>query len=266
MSEDEDFVLIVSGIVSLACWGRWYWLATVARMRPGTATLRATVFIAPAAALLASFAIIRTLSSHDVRDDPKYIGFYLVLATAWLGIGQAVFPLFGVNVRDDVLERANGPACWEVGGALLGLACCFGGGNVGDGPGWWVVVFCAGLATLAYAAVWRLLDLVGRLSEVVTIERDLASGIRLAGALVAAGIILGRAVAGDWHSVHATVADFVRLAWPVLLLLVIAAVLDRWLRPTAERTPAPALGCGVLPATTYVICAGMYVVATGMPT
>jgi hypothetical protein len=41
------------------------------------------------------------------------------------------------------LEHGN-PAA----GAILGLTLAFARGNIGNGPGWWVVVFSAGMSTL----------------------------------------------------------------------------------------------------------------------
>jgi hypothetical protein len=55
---------------------------------------------------------------------------------------------------------------------------------------------------------------IGRAAE----ERDLASGLRLCGLLVANGLILGRAVAGNWHSEAATIHDLIHDGWAASLL------------------------------------------------
>ena len=106
------------------------------------------------------------------------------------------------------MERANGSASLAVAGAIIGITLAYAGGNIGDGPGWWVVVFCAALATLALFAAWMLLELASGVSDAVTVDRDPSAGMRLGGFLVACGLILGRS-AGDWISVDATVRDFV---------------------------------------------------------
>ena len=41
---------------------------------------------------------------------------------------------------------------------MLGVTLCYAGGNIGNGPGWWVVVFSAGLSTVALFAAWMVLD------------------------------------------------------------------------------------------------------------
>ena len=69
---------------------------------------------------------------------------------------------------------------------------CFAGGNVGDGPGWWVVVFCAALSTGALFLLWGALQAATDLADSIVIERDGASAVRLAGFLVACGLVLGR--------------------------------------------------------------------------
>ena len=96
---------------------------------------------------------------------------------------------------------------WRLGGEMWGWysegelrSLCYAGANIGNGPGWWVVAFTAGLATASFAILWFLMDRLGRFSESITVDRDVASGIRLAAALVAIGLVLARAAAGDWHS------------------------------------------------------------------
>ena len=59
--------------------------------------------------------------------------------------------------------------------------------NIGDGPGWWVVVFAAGLATAALFAAWLVLAQIGHGVDAVTIDRDLAAGVRLGAFLAACG-------------------------------------------------------------------------------
>ncbi len=56
----------------------------------------------------------------------------------------------------------------------------------------------------------------------ITINRDNSSGIRLAGYLIGCGLILGRAVAGNWISTSETVGSFFKYGWPVIFLLMVA--------------------------------------------
>jgi uncharacterized membrane protein YjfL (UPF0719 family) len=263
MSDDEVAVLIVSVIVSLVSWGAWYitpaFVQRVGRRAPGRRLLRITPLVA--AALL--LAVLRYAASYDVRNDPSYLAMYLLLGAAWVGVSIRWLAFAGVSTRDDVVERANGSAAVAVSGAIIGLTLAYAGGNIGDGPGWWVVVFCAALATLALFAAWMLLEMTSSVSESVTVDRDPSAGLRLGGFLVACGLILGRSVAGDWVSVEATVRDFALAAWPVVVLVVVAAIVERAARPTPE-TPRPALvPYGLAPALLYVAGAAYQVMRLG---
>ena len=265
MSGDEVFVLVVSTIMALVVWGTWYVRPTlivyVGRRPPGRLLLQ----VAPLMAVMVLWAVLKTASSHDVRDDPRYLAFYLVLGAAWVGLCIRLLALAGISTRDDVLERANGNAAIAVAGAMLGIALCYAGGNIGDGPGWWVVVFAAGLATIALFVAWGLLELLTGVSELVTIDRDAAASLRLAGFLIACGAILGRGVAGDWISAEATVRDFVVVAWPVLLLIAMAVIVERMTRPTPQTPRPSAMTFGLAPALAYVAVAAYYVQRLGIP-
>ena len=263
MSGDEVVMLVVSAIAALISWGAWYLaparVQRVGRRPPAWRLLRLTPLVA--AALL--WAALRSAASFDVRDDPRYLTFYLVLGAAWVGIWIRWLAVTGISTRDDVVERSNGSAAVAIAGALLGLTLAYAGGNIGDGPGWWVVVFSAALATLAFFAAWMLLEVLSGVSDIVTVDRDPSAGLRLGGFLIACGLVLGRGVAGDWVSAEATVRDFVAAAWPVVFLVVAAAAVERAARPTRE-SPRPALVVyGVAPALLYVAAAAYQVMRLG---
>lgn len=263
MSEDEVFVLIGCSIVSLVTWLPWLYHASFTAPRCSRLRHRWGLHAFPLLCAAVLAAVLRLYSSSDVQDSPVYITFYMVMGAAWVGFASRFLGLFGLSARDDVIERANPAAAYAIGGALLGITLCFAGGNIGNGPGWWVVVFSAALSTLAFFLLWALLHRFTGLADSVTIDRDPASGLRLAGYFIGAGLILGRAVAGDWVSVEATVLDFVQTAWPVLLLWVAAVLLERTFRPTQERPlPSPVV-YGLAPLAAYVALAGFFVVQAG---
>ncbi len=262
MSGDEFFVLILCCGISLITWGKWlYEAAACARLG---ARSRWGLYVFPLACALALAAVLRSFASFDVRDSPIYLLFYMVMGAAWVGIAARLpLPFFGLSPRDDVIERGNPAAAQAIGGALLGLTFCFAGGNIGDGPGWWVVVFSAALSTSAFFVLWALLDKFTRLADTVTIERDPASGIRLAGYFIGSGLILGRAVAGNWVNAHETLVDFAKLGWPVLMLWLAAALLERTFRPTADRPAPSTLTHGLAPLGAYVALALFFVAQAG---
>ena len=264
MSGDEVATLILSAIVALVSWAAFYigptFVIHVGRRPAGSRLMR----LAPILAAALLWVVLRNASSLDVRDDPRYLTFYPVLGAAWVGVWIRFLAITGISMRDDVVERSNGSASIAITGAMLGITLCYAGGNIGNGPGWWVVVFSAGLACVALFAAWMVLEAVSAVSDTVTVERDPSGGLRLAGFLVACGLILGRSVAGDWVSAEATVRDFALAAWPVVLLVVVAAIVERLARPTTA-SPRPALvPYGIFPALLYIGAAAYQVMRLGL--
>jgi uncharacterized membrane protein YjfL (UPF0719 family) len=263
MSGDEGFVFILAIAAALFTWGPWFFrLATVspAWIKERRRTPLWTFPIISAAAL---YYILKTYASFDVKDNPTYLGFYMIVGAAWVGLWAKLFPALGLSARDDVLERHNAAAAWAVGGALLGATLSFAGANIGDGPGWWVVVYCSLHSIAGFFIAWGLANDIGDVTEAITIDRDLASGIRFAGFLTACGLILGRGVAGNWVSAEEATHTFITIAWPVIALAALAGFLDKTWRPTPEQPSRSLQLHGILPALVYVAGAAAYVVSRG---
>jgi hypothetical protein len=264
MSSDETIVQIVCLALAALTWLPWLWEGAACARLGSRFVNRWTLYVHPLICAAVLYAVLRLYASFDVRDSAVYVLFYWVMGAAWVGVAARYFlPFFGLSSRDDVVERKNPAAGHAIGGALLGVTLCFAGGNVGDGPGWWVVVFSAALSTAAFFLLWALLDRFTRLADAVTVERDPASGIRLAGYFIGSGLILGRAVAGNWVSLNATVIDFGSLAWPVLLIWLAAAFLERTFRPTRESPLPSPVTHGLAPLGAYVALAVFFVAQAG---
>ena len=148
---------------------------------------------------------------------------------------------------------------------MLGVTLCYAGGNIGDGPGWWVVVFSAALATGTLCVAWAALTTLTPAADAVAIDRDPAAGLRLGAFLLASGLILGRGVAGDWESAQATVADFTAALPAAAAILILAIVVERIARPTPERPRAAVVTFGLLPAALYLAIAMAAVSMIGWP-
>jgi hypothetical protein len=122
------------------------------------------------------------------------------------------------------------------------------GANIGDGPGFEVVLFCSVLATFYLLVLWFLIAWASGLADSITIECDLGAGIRAGGWFAGTGVVIGACVAGDWISAAATLRDFVRYAWP---LAIFAWALDccrlvRWSEsgsPRYSRLPEGSWDC-----------------------
>jgi len=261
MSGDELAVTFISLILGLIC--LVVMCVRICRFLPKGAPKAAAsaVLLAAVLGFLFLFAVLRWLASHDVQEDWRYLLMYSAMGLLWL-VGARHLGLWGVSLRDDLLERRNSSAGWAVAGFTLGSSFCFSGGNIGDGPGWWVVVFCALLANLTLSLLWLLANQFAPIADRITIDRDEASGIRAAGFFVGVGLILGRSVAGDWSSLGETILDFAQRAWPAFLLTFVLAGFERVARPKFER--GSLLARSIVPALAYVL-AGIFAVLLAWP-
>lgn len=222
MSFDETVVWVIAALIAGFVWLPAGLLAsTHERFGRGTRAGLAPVAAPFLGCLLLLWILIR-YASFDVREDRLYLAFYVTLGAAVVGLGSVALDRMGLSLRDDVIERGNPAACYAWSGALLGLVCAFGGANIGDGPGWWVVVYCSALSVGGLLLGWILLDRLAHLGEAVTVERDVAAGLRAAGWFIGCGAILGRAAAGDWTTAEAALVDFLKHGAGALLLTLLA--------------------------------------------
>lgn len=253
MSGDEVFVTLVSLVLGPASWIFWFIRATTITGFPvaNRTLINSLIGILLVCSLLVQ-QVLQWGAADDVRDAPQYLFMYLVMGQAWMFVAAWAFQFAGLHSRDDLLERRNAAALPAWAGALIAVSLCFAGANVGNGPGWWVVVFSASLATAVLALVWIALGQSSGLVDAAIIDRDPAAGWRLGGALVAVGLICGVAVTGDWVSAPLTIVDFVARGWPVVPLAIGVGLVERFLRPTVQRPRSAILSAGIAPAALYV--------------
>jgi hypothetical protein len=263
MSEDETALLVFSLIIATITWCRW-WFIVISRAPFGASTsIRAALAVAPIACMLALLGILKFFAASDVRDDARYLLLYTVAGAAWIGLARVGIVSLGLSLRDDCIERRNGPVTTVTCCAMLAITLCFGGANIGDGPGWWVVIFCAALATGSLFALWTTVQGATAIADALTIERNASDAVRFGAFLVASGLILGRSVAGSWISVAETVKDFVAMAWPALVLCVVELVVGH-IR-NSDRVAAVRAGSamGLAIGAAYLIAAIAYVISLG---
>jgi hypothetical protein len=208
-----------------------------------------------AASLVLIAVALHKWGAAEIRADGGEVFFLTLAGAVLLMIATRVFPWLGVSVRDDVFDQRNEAALAAICGAEMSVTIIYAGGSVGEGPSYLDNFFCAVLGTASLAILWLLLEIGGKICRSITEDRDLASGIRACGFLVAAGLLLGRALAGDWNSVSATVHDFIHDGWPALPLCAGAMVIERFARPSRLQ-PFPAWrDFGLLPALLYLALA-----------
>lgn len=257
MSGDETMVMLVSMVVAAVAWYRWYAATRVKTLAIRNAG-RSLFAVTPPISLALLFVVLCLWAADDVRCSGTYLAFYMFAGAAWVGFSVLWLDFLGISPRDDVIERQNLAAAFATSGAVFGITFCYAGANIGNGRGWWVVVFSAGLATIAFFGLWAMIERLTTISESVTVDRFVGAGLRLGGLLIAMGMILGRAVAGDWVSAAATVRDFAFVAWPVVPLTLLAVVIERVQSPDASHREGESL-VGLFVAMVYLAIAGLYV-------
>lgn len=188
----------------------------------------------------------------EVRGQIHAVVFLTMLGGFWVAVSRSVFPWFGLCYVTDVGEGRNPAALVGLSGATLAAAIIYAAGGLGEGPSYWNNVFSAGLGTAVFFVLWFVLELGGCVSVSIAEERDAASGTRFGAFTLAAGLILGRATAGDWHSESATLRDFIADGCPAGVLCLAAIPIEHLLRPSRARPFPSWLGCGFLPALMYL--------------
>lgn len=210
----------------------------------------------PPVALVVITLTLTTLASFDVVGSMFYILFYIVMGFAWVYFGVFIMrALFDISWADDILNMNNSSALCAFTGGFLGVTLIYSAANIGDGPGWWCVVFAGGLGTITWAGLALLLNWAAGVFERVTVERDISCGIRFGCYLLASAILLGRASAGDWTSAGATIVEFLA-GWPVLPLTALAIAVERFYRLAENNESSTAVSAlwGALFIVVAVLC------------
>jgi hypothetical protein len=227
--------------------------------------IRFVLALAPPLCMILLLPVLLHLTSHEVIEYHGYVLLFLLAGVVWLAIAIGIATLLGISLRDDAIERRNPAAATVHCGAMLGLTCAYAGANVGEGATIWMTFGPAVLATLAWAGAWLVYQVVTDVADAVTLERDLPSALRLAGLLVAIGLLLGRAVAGDYESAERTLHDLFVQAWPVVPLTLAAAVIQWAVRPTPARRSTSIARHALLPTAIYLAVAICWMLLLGAP-
>jgi uncharacterized membrane protein YjfL (UPF0719 family) len=209
-------------------------------------------YLCAVAALTLVAVTLEFWGAAEIRATPTEVFFLTLVAAVWLILTRKLFPWFGLSFRDDAVERKNFSALIALCGAVLALGIIYAGSNVGEGPSFTNNFFCDTIGTASFFLLWFVIELFGKVSRSITEDRDLATGLRTCGLFLAFGLVIGRALAGDWHSEAATVRDFIRDGWPAAVLLVLALIVEPFARPNRREPIRPFPVYGLLPAALYI--------------
>jgi hypothetical protein len=255
LSADEAWILIISLVWGLGIAVAHYASLLRVAVLGCPRRQRLPLWLAPPLGLALLLVVLLCFAAKDVRSNSAYIFLFMTLGTLWGMLAGKFFSWLGISLREDALEQRNPAAVLATAGGLLGVLLAYAGGNIGEGPTIYTTIFPSFLATAGLFVCWFILEIGSRISLSITLERDVASGWRLAGFLVSSGLILGRAVAGNWESISRTVQDFIRDGRFVLVFALVAIVIERILQPSLRR-PVPSVKvCGILPACGYLLAA-----------
>ncbi|MFO0830320.1 MAG: hypothetical protein U0637_00620 [Phycisphaerales bacterium] len=264
MGEDEVFVSLVCGVVALVAWAVYFFRAGSVKVRPPGGGL-GWLLLGPAVSAVLLLVVLRVLAAHDVRGDVLYIAMYQAMGAAWAGLFVFAMPLMGLRPMADAVQRGIGGAGFVAGCLIVAVTLAFAGANIGDGPGWWVVVLCAVLSTAVLLVCWGVLQVVVGPLDRVLVDRDNSAALRLGVCMVCCGAVLGRSVAGTWVDLGRTIEDFMFTAWPVVLLVAAECVVSMVATPRVHRPRPSAVLWGGPPAVVYLVLTCGYLVLRGVP-
>ena len=124
------------------------------------------------------------------------------------------------------------------------------------------ISFSAFVGTCEFFVLWLVAEVSTHISSAIVEERDICSGLRLAGFLVAISLVIARAIAGTWYSEAATVRDLLHDGWLAIAFLPAFVFIERRLS-SGQRKSSSCKHCGVIPAASYIGVALLYLLWLG---
>ncbi|HET6247293.1 MAG TPA: hypothetical protein VFE47_06280 [Tepidisphaeraceae bacterium] len=266
-SVDEGICLIVAtAIVVVRFFPIFIPLFGARAARRGAWKRRLALVLTILIALMILGAVLRYWADPvNVVGHLDYQILFFMCGFAWIILTITAMPIVGYSVRDDAIERDNPAAVAVACGAVLGFMLSFAGANIGYGPTIWTTLLPAMLAFGILFLAWLAFEFLTRAAEAVTIDRDIATGLRVAGLLVSCGAILGRTVAGDWMGWDALWRDLERFMWPVAGIVMLSVVFNVVAKPTPLRPSPPVFMMGVVPLLVCIALSAGFILHTGRP-
>lgn len=260
---DEIMLLLGCGVATAwALWWLWSCLATVPSLGSRPAVRGPILGAVGLSAALLVFVTWRW-TAVEIRGGEDYMWLAFAMGGAWFGFYVRMFRWLGIGLREDACERTNPAAVAALCGAIPGGALLYCGAICGEGPSFWNNVFTVLVAGAVWFFLWFLLDLATSRAQAIAEERDVTAGWRLGGFLLATGLLVGRAAAGNWHSMEATFFELLRDSWRGLVLMLAATGVEFFLGAFTPRLAQPRPAWGWIIALGYVLAGAAWVWAQG---
>lgn len=168
-------------------------------------------------------SIARAHAARISTESPGTACVRAVCAAALLAASVWVLHLVGLSLRDDALERRNTAALAALVGAIVGLGGALGVA-LSQATDLSELAVRALILVLVPSVAWWVLQHLGRMHDLVTIDRDEGAGLRAGTLLAGVGLASGRALALS----HGSLEGFALASWPVGLLVVGGGLFERW--------------------------------------
>lgn len=241
----ETLIFILSAIYTVYFLVKWYRPIFSVWPLGRAAPARTIMGLLPFLCILITMFTLRVFAAFDVVEDFYYVMFYILLGFVCLGYGiKHMEHGYDMEWRTDAIELNNTASIFPLIGGLLAVLLIYCGANIGDGPGWWCVLYAGGIGFFIFIKATKFFVSATNASENITVLRDKGCGIRFGALLLSLGIILGRASGGDWYNwldnyyegLLYTILDFY-VAWPGVLLFIAAYIFELALRPNRRMAP-----------------------------
>src|SRR5262245_46555779 len=189
---DDEFIFLLIAMIA-GGWGVFAWLRCVLiipRLRDELGSSMRLGLIALPALCVAIVALVvwNLADPTSVSGHVDYFILFLSGAACWFSLTVGAVSGLGIHFRYDVVEAGNRAAAIAIAGTALATTLIYAGGNIGAGPTIWTTLLPASVASATLLMLWFLIETFAGVSDSITIDRDQASGIRIAGWAIATGI------------------------------------------------------------------------------
>lgn len=265
-SGGEFIFFFASMIGSLVGATKWYRPILTAKALHMPAAHRWVLASAPIIGWLILLVFLQNWSDpKSVAGHLDYTLLFLFGGGVWMFVGVSLLPWVGLSWRDDAVGRHNTAAVVAVAGAMLGIIIAYAYCNIGNGPTISTTLLPALVAGLTLFLLFRMVEAVADPAELITVDRDIAAGLRTGAFFIACAIVLGRAMAGDFHGWDEVFITYATFGWPAVLLVIVASACDRLFSPRPHRPRPNAIVFGLVPGLAMILAAVLFVATLGAP-